>query len=85
MPSKQDLQRRLEFREAALQAARSAYIALLNGQAKSYTIGSRQMTRLDLPQLKKEIDDLEKEIDSLRNQINGGRSRTAVGILIQDW
>jgi hypothetical protein len=85
MPSKTELQNRLEFREAALQAARTAYLALLNGQAKSYTIGSRQMTRLDLPQLKKEIDDLEKEIDSLRCQIDGGRSRTAVGILIRDW
>ena len=81
MPSKTELQNRLEFREAA----RTAYLALLNGQAKSYTIGSRQMTRLDLPQLKKEIDDLEKEIDSLRCQIDGGRSRTAVGILIRDW
>lgn len=85
MPNKQELQERLEFRQAALKEARNAYIALLKGQAKSYTIGSRQMTRLDLPQLKKEIDGLEKEVDSLNNQINGGRGRTAVGVLIRDW
>ena len=85
MPNKQELQERLEFRQAALKEARTAYIALLNGQAKSYTIGSRQLTRLDLPQLKKQIDDLERECDNLGNQINGGRSRTAVGILIRDW
>ena len=85
MARKQELQERLAFRRAALKEARTAYIALLNGQAKSYTIGSRQLTRLDLPHLKKQIDDLERECDSLENQINGGRSRTAVGILIRDW
>lgn len=85
MPSKQDLQERLEFRRAALKEARTAYIALLNGQAKSYTIGSRQLTRLDLPQLKTQIDELEREIDSLENQIRGGGSRTAAAILIRDW
>ena len=85
MPNKQELQERLEFRRAALKEARVAYIALLNGQAKSYTIGSRQLTRLDLPQLKKQIDELERECDNLENQIKGGRSRTAVGILIRDW
>lgn len=85
MPSKQDLQGRLEFRRAALQEAQTAYITLLKGQAKSYTIGSRQLTRLDLPQLKTQIDELEREIDSLENQIKGGRSRTAAAILIRDW
>lgn len=85
MPSKQDLQERLEFRRAALKEARTAYLALLNGQAKSYTIGSRQLTRLDLPQLKAQIDELEREIDNLESQIKGGRSRTAAAILIRDW
>lgn len=84
MPSVKELKDRLEFRQAALKSARAAYLALLNGQAKSYTIGSRQLTRLDLPQLKKEIGDLERECDSLENQIDGGRSRTAVGIVIRD-
>lgn len=85
MPSIEDLKSRLEFRRGALKAAQEAYLALLNGQAQSYTIGSRSMTRLDLPELEKTIRSLEKEVDGLESQLNGGGRRKAVGILIRDY
>ena len=75
----------LEFRQAALAAARAAYLALLNGQVKSYAIGSRNLTRLDLPQLKQEINDLEREIAELEARQSGGGKRKAVGVVIRDW
>lgn len=85
MADKKELQERLDFRKTALTAARQAYTALLSGQVQSYTIGSRNLTRLDLEKLKNEIDGLEKEIDSLAAAINGKGRRKAVGVIPRDW
>ena len=51
MTSKMELEKRLEFRRTALEQARNAYLALLSGGVKSYAIGSRNLTKFDLPQL----------------------------------
>lgn len=85
MASKQDIQNRLTFRRNALTAAQEAYTALLSGQVQSYAIGSRNLTRLDLAQLKNEIDALEKEIDELTALLSGGTRRRALGVVPRDW
>ena len=83
--NKIELQKRLEFRQQALEQARSAYLALLAGGVKSYAIGSRNMTKLDIPQLENSIAKLEKEVDELQAQVSGGNRRKAVGIVPRDW
>ena len=65
MPTKITIEKRLAFRKEALEAAQKAYLALLNGQVKSYAIGSRNLTRFDLPELAEIIANLENEVDSL--------------------
>lgn len=85
MASKETLRLRMETKKKALEAANEAYIALLSGQVKSYTIGSRNLTRFDLPQLEETIAKLEKEIDSLEEEIRGGKRRKAVGVVPCDW
>ena len=85
MATKKEIQERIDFRKTALDAAREAYTALLSGQVQSYTIGSRNLTRLDLEKLKKEIDNLEKEIDELTAKANGGARRRALGVVPRDW
>lgn len=85
MASKTELKARLEFRKKALEAARVAYVALLEGQAQSYSIGSRNLTKFDLPKLKEEITSLEKEVDGLEAMLNGGKRRKAVGVVPRDW
>lgn len=85
MTSRTELEARLEFRQSALSEARAAYIALLKGQAQSYTIGSRNLTKLDLAELRKTIADLEKECDELTALLAGGRRRKAVGVVPRDW
>ena len=85
MASKTVIKSRLEFRRKALEQAQSAYLALLSGQVKSYAVGSRNLTRLDLPQLEETIAKLEKEIDGLEEELRGGKRRKAVGAIPRDW
>lgn len=85
MTDKKELQERITFRREALKAAREAYTALLSGQVQSYAIGSRNLTRLDLEKLKKEIDALEKELDELAALQSGQSRRKAVGVVPRDW
>ncbi len=86
MASQIEMKSRLTFRREALENARTAYIALLKGQVKSYAIGSRNLTRLDLPELWEMITALEREVDGLEAALqNGGKRRKAVGVVPRDW
>lgn len=85
MASKETIRLRLETKKKALEAANEAYIALLSGQVQSYAIGSRNLTRLNLPDLEETIDKLEKEIDALEEVLRGGKRRKAVGVIPRDW
>ena len=85
MADKTEIMARLEFWKAALQKLREAYLALVDGGVKSYTISDRTLTRLDLPSLKKEIAEAEGKIDALENLLKGSRPRRAFGILPRDW
>lgn len=85
MDDKVEIKARLEFRKEALKKLRAAYLALVDGGVKSYTIDDRTLTRFDLPSLKKEITDAEKDVDSLTAQLNGRRPRKAFGIVPMDW
>ena len=82
---KAELKSRLEFRKSALQKLREAYLELVSGNAKSYALPDRQLTRLDLPDLAREIDKLEKQVDELTALLAGGSVRRAFGILPRDW
>lgn len=85
MASRAELQARLEFRRAALDEARTAYLALLKGQVQSYTIGSRNLTKFDLSELEDTILKWEKEVDELESVLSGGKRRKAVGVIPRDW
>lgn len=79
-----ELKARIEFRRSALTELRTAYLALVNGQVASYTIGSRNLTRFDLTKLKDEIMGMEKELDALEAMAAGGSRRKAVGVIPRD-
>ena len=85
MASRETIQRRIERKKKTLEAAEEAYLALLEGRVKSYTIGSRSMTKFDLPELESTIDKLEKEIDELEEAMRSGKRRKAVGVIPRDW
>lgn len=80
-----EVRARLSFWRDALTELRKAYLALLSGGVKSYTINDRQLTRLDLADLKDEIEYAEKQVDELEAVIAGGRPRRAFGVVPRDW
>lgn len=85
MADKTELREQYEFRKSALKEARKAYLALLSGQVQSYTIGSRNLTRLDLDKLGENIRRLEKELAEIEAALKGGGKRKAVGVIPRDW
>lgn len=80
-----ELKARLEFKRSALKKLYDAYLSLIDGGVKSYMIDDRQLTRFDLPVLKKQIDALEDEIDELEGLIAGARPRRAFGVIPRDF
>lgn len=80
-----ELRARLEFRQRALTRLREAYIELIDGGVKSYTIDDRQLTKFDLPAVKNEIEELESEIDELEAALANARPRKAFGVIPRDW
>lgn len=79
------IQKRLKFWENTLEKLMTAYEALIAGGVKSYMIDDRQLTRFDLPVLKKEIEDAEAKIEALTAELNGQRPRKAFGVIPVDW
>lgn len=83
---RQRITEKLEFDYVILGLLREAYKALITGQVQSYTIGSRSLTRLNLPDLKNEIREIETEVDGLEEQLrSGGKARKAVGVVPRDF
>lgn len=80
-----ELRSRLEFRKKALEKLREAYLALVDGRVKSYTIDDRALTRLDIGALRKEIETAEREVDQLEAQLAGSRGRKAFAVFPRDW
>lgn len=80
-----EVRARLTFWKSALEKLQAAYLALVDGRVKSYTIDDRQLTRFDLPSLKDEITEAEKKVDELTALLNGRKPRKAFGVIPRDW
>lgn len=85
MASTTEIKARLAFWQTALEKMRTAYLALVDGGIKSYSIDDRQLTRLDLPDLQKRIEDAERKVDELTALASGRKSRKAFGVTPRDW
>ncbi len=85
MASTTEIKARLAFWQSALEKLRTAYLALVSGGVKSYTIDDRQLTRFDIPDLTDEITAAEAKVDELTAALAGKRPRKAFGIVPRDW
>ena len=83
---RETIEKRLAFKEDALSKLMDAYLALVSGGVKSYTIDDRTLTRFDIDVLSEEIKTLENEIDALESMLEGNmKPRKAFGVLPRDW
>ena len=85
MADKTIIKKRLSFWESVYEKLQSAYIALVEGGVKSYTIDDRQLTRFDIPDLLNQIEECEQKIDELTAALEGTRPRKAFGVIPRDW
>ena len=83
--NRERLKKRIEVKEKALDAAYLAYQSLMEGNVQRYDLGSRELTKLDLEKLGKEISKLENELEELESLLNGGARRKAVAVIPRDW
>lgn len=85
MPDLTEINARLAFWRTALEKKRTAYLALLDGGVKSYTIDDRELTRFDLDTLRQEIEAAEKKVDELTVIAGGKKPRKAYGVVPRNW
>ena len=85
MAGRTEIKARLAFWQEALAKLRKAYLALLDGGVKSYSIDDKKLTRFDLPELQSKIEDAERKVDELESVLNGGRARKSFDVLPRDW
>ncbi len=82
---KATVQKRLTYWREQLGKLMDAYATLISGGVKSYQIDDRQLTRFDIPFLRKAIDEAEEKVDQLEALLEGIKPRKAFGILPRDW
>lgn len=85
MADKFELKLRLQYHMGLLEKLRKAYLALVDGGVKSYTIDDRSLTRFDLDTLQDEIEFEEDKVDELTALLDGKKPRKAFGVLPRDW
>jgi len=85
MADKTIIRERLTYWEGMYEKLQTAYLALVEGGVKSYTIEDRSVTKFDAPNLLKEMEQIEQKIDELTAALEGKRPRKAFGIIPRDW
>lgn len=83
--TRETIRERLEYWKTTLGKLMDAYLALAEGQVKSYEIDDRSLTRLDLPSLKKAINDAESKVAQYENLLAGHKPRKAFAVVPRDW
>ena len=79
------IQQRLTYWTEVYEKLQDAYVKLVEGGVKSYTIDDRQLTRFDIPDLLKQMETAEEKIDELSAALEGKRPRKAFGVIPRDW
>lgn len=85
MADKTIIRERLTYWQGVYEKLQTAYLALVEGGVKSYTIEDRSVTKFDAPNLLKEMEQIEQKIDELTAALEGKRPRKAFGIIPRDW
>lgn len=85
MIDKTEIKARLAFHKELLKKLQKAYLALIDGGVKSYTIDDRSLTRFDIDKLREEIHAEENRVDELTAMLKGKKPRKAFGVVPRNW
>lgn len=83
--NRETIQERLTYWREQLGRLMDAYVALIEGGVKSYKIDDRELTRFDLPSLKKAINDAEDKVSQYENLLEGTKPRRAFAVVPRDY
>ena len=83
--TKEEVRLDIEFHKSAKQKLQEAYLAIAEGGAQSYSIGTRTVTKHDLPKVSAEIAGHNKAINELYAELKGKGRRMVAGIVPMDW
>ena len=83
--TRETIQERLTYWKTTLGKLMDAYVALVEGGVKSYSIDDRELTRFDIASLKKAISDAEEKVDQYEALLEGQKPRRAFAIVPRDW
>ena len=79
---------RLEYRVGKIKERLDAYyeaeLTLIEG-GQQYSLGSRSLTRANLAEIRRAIEDLEKLLDRLTAELNGRSRNAIVGVIPIDY
>ena len=76
--------KRSEILQKRLDLYLQAEEAILNG-AQSYQIGTRNLTRADLHEVRMMIDSLMNDVEEAKAIESGKAKRKTVGVVFRDW
>lgn len=85
METKTYIRERRDYWIGVYEKLQKAYVALIEGGVKSYTIDDRDLTRFDLDTLREEMEYAEEMIDQYDGELEGKKPRKAFGIIPRDW
>lgn len=85
MPTKTTIKKRLDYWTGLYEKLQDAYTKLVSSDVKFYTIDDRQLTRFDLPDLLKQMEEIEGKIDELEAALEGRGTRAARGVVPRAW
>lgn len=63
----------------------SAQLALASDSVKAYTIGDRSLTKRDLPEIDKQLEDAIKKMEEYELMLSGKPLRALVGVIPTDF
>ena len=82
---KDRIRKRLVYWEETYDYLTSCYQELIRSGVQSYEIDDRALTRFNIPNLRKAIEEAEANIDKYENMLSGQGARKIVGIVPRDW
>jgi len=82
---KDRIKKRLVYWEETYDHLTNCYQELIKSGVQSYEIDDRALTRFNIPNLRKAIEEAEAKIDKYETMLNGQGARKIVAVVPRDW